>query len=769
MRMKIQLLFLSISLLIIDSVSSQTLPYTKLFDDTKVSSIYIYLDPDSLEDIYDNLENEYEHTALFIFDDGVSYDTVENIGFRLRGNTSLSSEKKSFKVSFNTYVQGRKYEGVEKLNLLGMHNDPTMVREKLYFDTYNAMGMPQRRSNFVRVYLNDDYYGLYTNMEQIDEVFLKNRFGHNSGNLFKCTYPAELDYRGSNASAYIDQGYELETNKEENNWDDLIELVNVINNSSDADFVCALEEVFNVQQYLWIYALDISSGHWDSYTGNINNYYLYHNIFTDKFEFLSFDTDNTFGVDWLGFDWTEQDIYNWPTGWYDVPLATRVLEVTEYRNQFSTYLKIIKDTYLQQDSVAEKVFAWRDLIAEAAAEDEYRTYDWGYTFDDFWDGFNTNDIDGHTPYGITNFVESRNAFTENQLEEYTMPPVVWKISHDPLVPGRFQTFTINVNVVDDGEIEYVLAHFYANGNIFEDNFIELFDDGLYGDAIANDGIFGQEYPFTTGVSFFDVLIEVQDADGNTGVYPPCDYYRINIDPSVPSITINEVLAKNNSVITDNAGEYEDYIELYNWGELPQDITGFFLTDDPENPNKWQFPSTIINPDSYLLIWADDEVDQGAYHTNFKLSKSEEFIGLYSPATNWFAVVDSFSFSEQAADISYGRIPNGLGNLEVLPFPSPGYNNEQDDAPPPVNNPEYPYLTNNPSNINSSLFFQSDGNTRYTIFLTDIAGRNVATLYDGLPDSGIAELQITTSNLTKGVYFVHLKSEKEITTLALIKI
>lgn len=73
-------------------------------------------------------------------------------------------------------MQGRKYEGVEKLNLLGMHNDPTMVREKLYFDTYNAMGMPQRRSNFVRVYLNDDYYGLYTNMEQIDEVFLKNRF-----------------------------------------------------------------------------------------------------------------------------------------------------------------------------------------------------------------------------------------------------------------------------------------------------------------------------------------------------------------------------------------------------------------------------------------------------------------------------------------------------------------------------------------------------------------------------------------------------------------
>ena len=50
-----------------------------------------------------------------------------------------------------------------------MHNDPTMVREHLYFDTYIELGLPEHRSNFVRLYLNGEYFGLYTNMEHIDE------------------------------------------------------------------------------------------------------------------------------------------------------------------------------------------------------------------------------------------------------------------------------------------------------------------------------------------------------------------------------------------------------------------------------------------------------------------------------------------------------------------------------------------------------------------------------------------------------------------------
>ena len=97
---------------------------------------------DSLDEMFENLENDYYYHTRFIFDDGQLRDTLENVGLRLRGNTSLSAQKKSFKVSFNEYEPGREYQGVRKLNLRGSHNDPTMVREKLFYEVWKNTIQP---------------------------------------------------------------------------------------------------------------------------------------------------------------------------------------------------------------------------------------------------------------------------------------------------------------------------------------------------------------------------------------------------------------------------------------------------------------------------------------------------------------------------------------------------------------------------------------------------------------------------------------------------
>ena len=138
---------------------AQEVPYSILFDDTIINSIYINMDPDSLSQMYSDLENVHEYSVEFVYDAGTQKDTLENVGFRLRGNTSLESAKKSFKVAFDTYNGGRVYEGAAKLNLIGNHNDPTMSREKIYFDIYNAFGLPVRRVSFVKVFINNNYYG----------------------------------------------------------------------------------------------------------------------------------------------------------------------------------------------------------------------------------------------------------------------------------------------------------------------------------------------------------------------------------------------------------------------------------------------------------------------------------------------------------------------------------------------------------------------------------------------------------------------------------
>ena len=79
----------------------------------------------------DNAYSNQEWPATFVYESSAGIDTVENVGMRLRGNTSREAAKKSFKVSFNTFTQGARWNGLEKLNLNGNHNDPSMLRARM--------------------------------------------------------------------------------------------------------------------------------------------------------------------------------------------------------------------------------------------------------------------------------------------------------------------------------------------------------------------------------------------------------------------------------------------------------------------------------------------------------------------------------------------------------------------------------------------------------------------------------------------------------------
>ena len=91
------LILCSIYIMYQTNLHAQTLP---VYPDNEISDIYIIIDPDSLDQIYadGNQESNHEYPATFIFKNSFIHDTVENIGFRLRGNTSRYSQKKSFKV-----------------------------------------------------------------------------------------------------------------------------------------------------------------------------------------------------------------------------------------------------------------------------------------------------------------------------------------------------------------------------------------------------------------------------------------------------------------------------------------------------------------------------------------------------------------------------------------------------------------------------------------------------------------------------------------------
>ena len=147
-----------------------------------------------------------------------------------------------------------------------------------------------------------------------------------------------------------------------------------------------------------------------------------------------------------------------------------------------------------------------------------------------------------------------------------------------------------------------------------------------------------------------------------------------------TLTINEFMAKNNSDsgIRDEWGDYDDWIEIYNYGSEAINIAGMHLTDNPvDDPLPWwDVPGdnpavTIIPAGGYLLIWADSQQYQGTLHTSFALSGSGEQIGLYDAGGN---LIDSITFGSQQQNKSYGRLPDGSDNWQILDNPTPGKSN-----------------------------------------------------------------------------------------------
>jgi uncharacterized repeat protein (TIGR02543 family) len=136
-----------------------------------------------------------------------------------------------------------------------------------------------------------------------------------------------------------------------------------------------------------------------------------------------------------------------------------------------------------------------------------------------------------------------------------------------------------------------------------------------------------------------------------------------------NIVINEILASNTSLNTDEDGLHQDWIELYNNGSSSVNLLGYGLSDDTIL-NKWVFPNISIGAGQYLLIWASEKnrtVVGSPLHANFKISSAGEVITLSNSSG---VIEDSVPATAIPTDISYGRSPNGTGPYVFFETPTP---------------------------------------------------------------------------------------------------
>jgi len=717
-----------------------------VFDDSEVPRVDIFIDSEDLETILDedNLDSNEEYPATFIFTNSNSEETIENVGFRLRGNTSRGAFKKSFKVSFNTFEKGQKFHGLEKMNLNGEHNDPSIMRSKLCWDMCKWAGVPASRTNHVRLYINTQYRGLYLNVEHIDEEFVDKRMSDGNGNLYKCLWPADLHYKGSDPDLYKEfenwgrQAYALKTNLEEYDYSDLAHFINVLNNYSGTTFRCELEKIFDVESYLKMIALDILFSNWDGPIVNKNNFYLYNDPCTGKFTYLPYDLDNTLGIDWFGVDWAETDIYNWSdlSGDYR-PIYEKLMAVPEYKDRFTFYMKKILEQFFNNDFMEDYLDEKLTLLSPYRQNDFYASGDYGWDFNDFKDSFE-EELGAHVKVGLKEYIDIRSATATSQLEEEDIIPVVQNIEID--WSENFVQF--DIQTLDDNEIEDVIFHYKLDEGDWQSENLSLDADGLsLYNHIANE------------VALMTYYIELIDDNGQQRNYPICKDATVQLG-YLPrhQVVINEIMASNESTLTDEFSEYDDWIEIYNAGNVIAPIHQYYLSDDPDNPSKWRMPNTILNPGQYIIIWADSDEEQGAYHTNFKLKKDGEFLGLFDEKENHYAVVDQVTFPEQETDKSYARIPNGTGDFVIRDYATPFEDNETPVGLEEIQSVDIRIYPNPASELVRII---SDDFDRYDLVVFDVNGVERLRAFE--------TKELNVSKLAAGIYFLEIQKRDKLLT------
>ena len=737
-----------------------------LYDDSEVAQVEITVDPADMIWMYNNVYSDSLHNATIHFSNPNIDETVEDVGFRLRGNTSRISWKKSFKLSFNGFVPGREFYDVDKMNLNGEHNDPSIIRSKLCWDIFQNIGMTSSRAAYTEVYINDAYYGLYMNIEHYDDEFLAKNFEDDSGNLWKCNYLARLNYLGEDPDLYkfMDNGqrvYELKRNEELDDYSQLARLIDVLNNTPANAMMDSLETMLDVTGVLKYFAINVLTGSWDDYWYGKNNYYIYHEPSQDKFYIFPYDYDNTFGVDWMNIDWTERDIYVFKHPDADRPLADVFMENDQYHNLYTHFLEFYADNLYDLPLWESRIDSLKDMITASAEADSFRTYDYGFTIADFHNSYSATGYNNqHVKKGIKQFIIERIENLQQQLYYVDADPVLYALDwqETPVMPDV--PIPVQISAFSNAGLDQVALEFYPEDDETPQIYQMEFDPVNNTTIIEESDRWTGSIPPLGDLQYGWFQIRATDLVGAEQVFPRS--HRIQIqrsNASTGTIFINEFLASNSSTNPDEAGEYDDWLELYNPGDEAYDLSGHYLTDHPDNPLKWQFPDDIIIPaQSWLLIWCDEDQEQGDLHTNFKLSADGEDIVLTHSDGN--TTLDAINFSEQSSDISYGRIPDG-SELWGFMQPSPGNAND-DVSSDPEALPSSLALANypNPFNPITSITFNLAKPTHINLDIYNPRGQKVTTLTNSLLESGTHQViwngkDDQNKSVSSGIYFYKL--------------
>jgi spore coat protein CotH len=280
--------------LMLTSLTSAVLAADPIFEQSRLHETHLSMDPGDWQALRENFRtNQYYAANLTI--DG---ETVQQVGVRSRGDGSRSGEKPGLKIDFNRYVAGQEFHGYKSLVLDNLTQDPSMLREPLAFAVFEAMGIAAPQISHTRLTVNDQYWGLYTLVEDVKKPFLEARLGDKEGWLYDYEYVGHYDLadRGNDAEDYIPVPFQPETHEDKPDPSGLIAFIQAANHSSDESFLLTVSGHLDVERFITYLATENAIAENDGFVGfqGINNVFFYQPAGSRRFVLIPWDKDTTF-------------------------------------------------------------------------------------------------------------------------------------------------------------------------------------------------------------------------------------------------------------------------------------------------------------------------------------------------------------------------------------------------------------------------------------------------------------------------------------------
>jgi hypothetical protein len=639
----------------------RTLKTAGLYDPTLLRTVSLTFTQNNWQSLLTSGRTTGSNTpASLTLDNGAAQ---EGVGARYRGNSSFTGfgggapVKKSINLEIDHTLAGADVMGYDTLNLNNAYGDETIMREPLYFHVMHQYAVcPQ--ASLAKLYINGSYWGVYSFVQQQNGDLIRQWFPSNDGDRWRAPNMgggggpgggagggnSALSYLGTNVSAYRSV-YELKTQNSTNAWQRLIQATYVLNKTPAAQLRDQVEDVLAVDRWLWFLVLENVFADDDSYFNKGADYMFYYEPESGRLHPVEHDGNESF----FASDARLSPVQGATST--NRPVLNRLLSIPELRQRYLAHMRTVLEESYNPTVMLGLIDHYHALSQAAIAADTRK----GYTMASYTNDLNT----------LRAFVQQRYAFLTNHAELRPAPPTITAVTPPAVRPTAAESPVVTAEVHPHANEGLSSVWLYHRGKSYGRFAVaEMFDDGAHGDGDANDGVFGAAtttYPAGTKVRFY-----VEARSGNatqTACFAPpraeeqtCSY-RVALTTAASSpVVINELMASNTTALADPQGEYDDWLELRNLTDQLVDLTGRYLSDEPNNPRKWAFPAgTTIAPNGFLLVWADEDGSATAgLHASFKLDADGEELYLTDTDANLNAILDSVIFGLQSADRSYGR-------------------------------------------------------------------------------------------------------------------